>query len=155
MAEEKGYRAVIEQPTSDGLGRVDVGLERSGKKIACEISVTTNSEHELCNIEKCLKAGYDKVIMCSPEKRSLEKIRALVMEKLADSGIEKVMFFEPDELLFYLEDEAAQELNREKRVKGYKVRVNYQPLNHAEKKNKRDMVTQVLVGAMRRLKGND
>ena len=78
MAEEKGYKAVIEQPTPDGLGRVDVGLERSGKKIACEFSVTTNSDQELSNIEKCLKAGYDKVVMCSPEKRSLEKIRALL-----------------------------------------------------------------------------
>ena len=155
MAEEKGYKAVIEQPTPDGLGRVDVGLERNGKKTACEFCVTTNSEHELANIEKCLKAGYDKVIMCSPEKKSLEKVRELVMEKLADSGIEKVMFFEPEELLFYLEDEAAQELNKEARVKGYKVKVNYQPVNRADKKTKRDMVTQILVGAMRRMKGNN
>ena len=155
MAEEKGYKAVIEQPTPDGLGRVDVSLERNGKKIACEFSVTTNSEHELSNIEKCLKAGYDKVIMCSPEKKSLEKIRTLVMEKLADSGIEKVMFFEPEELLFYLEDEAAQELSKEARVKGYKVKVNYQPVNRTEKKTKREMVTQILVGAMRRMKGKD
>jgi hypothetical protein len=153
MAEEKGYRAVIEQPTPDGLGRVDVGLERNGKTIACEFSVTTNSEHELSNIEKCLKAGYDKVIMCSSEKRSLEKIRTLVMEKLADSGIEKVMFFEPEELLFYLESEAAREISAEQRVKGYKVNVQYEPESRSDKSAKRDTVAQILVGAMRRMKG--
>jgi hypothetical protein len=152
MAEEKGYKAVIEQPTPDGLGRIDVGLDRNGKKIACEISVTTDSEHELSNIEKCLRAGYEKVILCSPEKRTLEKIRELVMEKLEDSGIEKVMFFEPEELLFYLESEAAQEISKEARIKGYKVKVNYQPVSRAEKKTKRDAVSQILFGSMRRLK---
>jgi hypothetical protein len=155
MAEEKGYRAVIEQPTPDGLGRVDVGLERNGIKTACEISVTTDAEQELSNIDKCLKAGYDKVILCSPEKRSLEKIRTLVMEKLADSGIEKVMFFEPEELLFYLESEAAREISAEQRVKGYKVKVQYEPESRSDKSAKRETVAQILVGAMRRLKGKN
>jgi hypothetical protein len=153
MAEEKGYKATLEQPTSDG-GRVDVGLERNGKRVAVEITVTTTSEHELGNIEKCLKAGYDKVIVCSQGKKNLEKIRVLVMEKLEESGIEKVMFFEPDELLFYLEDEAAQDLYKEERVKGYKVKVNYQPVSSGDKKMKREAVAQVILGAFRRLKEN-
>lgn len=151
MAEEKGYKAVIEQPTLDGMGRVDVGLERSGKRIACEISVTTDSEHELGNIEKCLRAGYEKVILCSPEKRTLEKIRELVMVKLED-GIEKVMFFEPEELLFYLESEAARELSKEERIKGYKVKVQYTPTLEREKVARREMVGQVILSAMKRLK---
>ena len=52
-----------------------------------------------------------------------------------------------------MEDEAAQELNNEKRIKGYKVKVNYEPIDHVEKKNKREMMTSILVGAMRRMKG--
>ena len=80
MAEEKGFRAVVEQPTPDGTGRVDVSLERDGRKIACEISVTTTDEQELSNIEKCLAAGYEKVILCSPEKKTLEKVRHLFPE---------------------------------------------------------------------------
>ncbi len=152
MAEEKGYKAVIEQPTPDGQGRVDVSLERNGRRIACEISVTTNSEHEFSNIEKCLNAGYEKVILCSPDKKNLDKVRTLVMDKLEDAGIEKVTFFEPEDIVFYFENEIAQELSNESRVKGYKVKVNYQPLNHADKKTKREAVSHVLLGALRRMK---
>ena len=75
MAEDRGFRAVIEEPTPDGSGRVDVGLERNGEKIACEISVTTDEMQELHNIEKCLAAGYGSVIVCTTEKKRLEKIK--------------------------------------------------------------------------------
>lgn len=153
MAEEKGYKAVIEQSTPDGLFKIDVSLERSGKKIACEISITTTKEQELSNIEKCIRAGYEKVIMCSSEKRNLERIRSFTMEKLGDSGMEKVLFFQPEELFFYLEQEEAQEISKEQRVKGYKVRVQYQPVSQTEKKTKREIVSQVILGAFRRLKG--
>lgn len=153
MAEEKGYKATIEQSTPDGLYRIDVSLERDGKKIACEISITTTKEQELSNIEKCIRAGYEKVIMCSSEKRNLEKIRSFVMEKLGESGMEKVLFFQPEELFFYLEQEQAQEISKEQRVKGYKVKVQYQPVSQTEKKTKREIVSQVILGAFRRLKG--
>jgi hypothetical protein len=43
MAEARGFKAVIEQPTRDGNGRVDVLLQRNEKMIACEISVTTKN----------------------------------------------------------------------------------------------------------------
>ncbi len=36
-AEKWGYKAIIEEQTPDGKGRVDVGLERDGKRIAFEI----------------------------------------------------------------------------------------------------------------------
>ena len=153
MAEEKGYKATIEEPIPEG--RVDVGLLKGGKKIACEISVTTSPEHECANIEKCLKAGYDKVVMVSQDKRSLEKIRVFAKEKLSDSDLEKIMFFEPEELLFFLEEETAKESTKEKRVKGYKVKVNYEPLSSTEKKRKREAVAQVILGAFKRLKGKE
>jgi len=60
IAEEKGYRTIIEKPTPDDSGRVDVSLEKNGREIACEISVTSTCEQELSNIEKCLKAGYER-----------------------------------------------------------------------------------------------
>jgi len=43
VAEEKSYRAVIEEPTPDG-GRIDVGLEQDRRRIACEVSVTSTDE---------------------------------------------------------------------------------------------------------------
>jgi len=103
MAEEKGFSAIIEQPTPDGLGRVDVSLEGNGKRIAIEIALTTTDEQELKNIEKCLMAGYDKVILCSPEKKTLEKLKDLVSQQLKRSEQDKVLFSKPEEVSFYLE----------------------------------------------------
>ncbi len=152
MAEEKGYRATIEHQTPDGKGMVDVGLERDGKRIACEVSLTTTDEQELGNIEKCLRAGYDKVILCSPEKRTLEKVKTLVLKKVKKSDQEKILFLQPEELFFYFEQEAADGAGKEERIKGYKVRVNYQPVTEEEKKIKREALAKVVLKGIRRQK---
>jgi hypothetical protein len=151
MAEEKGYRAIIEEALPDGR-KVDVGLEINGCKIACEISLTSSSEQELSNIRKCLEAGYDKVILCSPERKNLEKVRALVSEEFEDSEKEKILFFQPDELISYLEAEALNLITEPKRIKGYKVKVSYQPVAESEKRAKREVISQVILSALNRLK---
>ncbi|GAG56524.1 unnamed protein product, partial [marine sediment metagenome] len=151
MAEKKGYRAIVEEPTPDGTGRVDVGLEREGRRIACEISLTSTDKQELSNIKKCLLAGYEKIVLCSPEKRTLEKVKAFVYRELKESDKEKVLFFKPEELFSYLEEEAAFEESKEERVKGYKVKVRYQPVGETEKRTKREAVGQVILQALRRL----
>jgi|GEM_PF-2771323 len=151
MAEEKGFRAVIEAPAPDG-GRVDVGLEQNGRRIACEVSVTSTQEQELSNIKKCLGAGYDTVILCSPEKRILEKMKTLIAERVDQAEREKLLFFQPEELFSYLETEAATLAGKEERVKGYKVKVHYQPLEEEEKKTKREAVAQVILQSLKRQK---
>ncbi|HHT9134607.1 MAG TPA: TraM recognition domain-containing protein [Candidatus Avalokitesvara rifleensis] len=102
-AEGAGYRAEIEKQTSDGLGRVDVHIERNGSMIACEVCVGSTGEKEAANIEKRIKAGYETIILCSPEKGILERAKALVSEKLKDPEKKRVLFFEPPELFSYLE----------------------------------------------------
>lgn len=129
-----------------------MGLEQDGKRIACEISLTSTDEQELSNIEKCLKAGYDKVILCSPEKKTLRKVRVLTAQELKESEQDKVLFFQPEELFFYLEEEAAGKASKEERVKGYKVKVKFQPVAEEEKRTKREAVGQVILQALRRLK---
>ncbi len=151
MAEEKGYRATVEQKTPDGTGRVDVSLERDGKRIACEISLTSTDKQELSNIKKCLLAGYKKIVLCSPEKRTLEKVKAYIWQKLKESDKERVLFFQPEELFSYLEEESAFEASKEERVKGYKVKVKYHPVGETEKRTKREAVGQVILQALRRL----
>ncbi len=153
MAEQRGYRAVIEEPTSDG-GRVDVGLERDGRRIACEISVTTGDVQELHNIEKCLRAGYDTIIVCSSEKKNLEAVKRLVTEKLPADEQSKVLFFEPEELFLFLDEQLAQEAGGEQRIKGYRVKVQYRAVSEADRKRKREAVAQVVGQALRRLKKN-
>jgi hypothetical protein len=152
IAEDKGYKATIELPVFDGAGRVDVSLERNGKKIACEISMTSTDDQELKNIEKCLAAGYEKVIVCSPDKKTLAGIKALVSQNITESDQRKISFFPPEELFQYFEEEAAAELTKEERVKGYKVKVQYQAASEDEKKAKREAVAQVILQAMRRMR---
>lgn len=154
LAEQCGYLAIIEQPTTDCRGRIDVGLERDGKKIACEVSVTTSPEHELSNIRKCLKSEYELVILCSPEKKSLVRIKALCTKELSASELKRVFFLEPDKLVLFFEEEAAKNAGKTDKVKGYKVNVNFQPLGTDEKKSKRQAVAQIVLRSFRRDKQN-
>ena len=151
MAEENGYKAVIEEPTSDG-GRIDVGLDLEGRKIACEISVTSTAEQEISNIEKCLRAGYEQIILCSPEKRSLKKIESVAYERFDENDWGKLLFLQPEELLSHLESESAASAAKEERVKGYKVKVQYQPVEEDEKEVKREAVAQVILQSLKRQK---
>jgi len=132
------YQAVIEKSTPDGAGQVDASLERDEYRFACEISVTSTDQQELANIEKCLAGDYDKVILCSPKKRSLQRVKKLVAERLEESDQDRVLFLEPEELVLYLEEETGDEAVREQRVKGYMVKVRHQPVKEAEERAKRE-----------------
>jgi len=151
MAEEKGYRAILEKPTDDG-GRVDVGLEQNGMRIACEVSVTSTSEQEIGNIEKCLRARYDQIIVCCPNKKQLEKIRTLASDRFDDNEQEKLVFLHPEELFSHLEKVSAPLETEEEKVKGYKVKVNYQPLEEDQQQTKREEVAQVILQSLKRQK---
>jgi len=93
-----------------------------------------------------------KVILCSPKKRSLQRVKKLVAEKLEEPDQDRVLFLEPEELFFYLGEGTAEEGVREQRVKGYKVKVRHQPVKEAEERVKRDAVGQVILQALRRLR---
>jgi hypothetical protein len=151
IAQEQGYRAVIEEPTSDG-GRVDVGLEQDGIRIACEISVTSTSEQEIGNIEKCLRADYDQIVVCCPENRSLEKIKTLALERFDQDEQEKLHFIKPDEFYAYLQTWSTSLDDGGDRVKGYKVKVQYQSLEEDEQLAKREAVAQVILQSLKRQK---
>lgn len=152
IAEDKGYKATIEQPVLDGQGKIDVALERNGRKIACEISVTSTDDQELRNIEKCLAAGYEKVILCSPEKNTLDVVRDLISRKMSADDQARVFFFQPEELLQHLDELEAAEQSKEVRIKGYRVKVQYQATKEADKKTKREAVAQVILQAMKRMR---
>ncbi|PQJ11953.1 hypothetical protein CJD36_009175 [Flavipsychrobacter stenotrophus] len=125
MAEARGYKAALEELTPDGAGRVDVSLERNGKKIACEISVTTSDVWEAHNVEKCLAAGYMEVIVCSNDITHLRKISAQLEAKLPAEQRAQVLVFEAHEVVAYFDRQIVEEQPREKVVKGYRVKVRY------------------------------
>ena len=113
-----GYKTLIEEPTPDGKGRVDVSIEKNGKKIACEIGITTNKEWEVHNVEKCLAAGFDIVVAISNDTRGIDLMQKQISEKLDTKLQSKVLVMEPEQFFLYLDTETAKESTTEKRVKG-------------------------------------
>ena len=65
--------STVEKPILDGLGSVDVALEKGSRRIACEVSVTTDPAHEVGNVQKCLAAGFETVVLISSEKKVFDR----------------------------------------------------------------------------------
>jgi hypothetical protein len=157
LGEHHGYRSIIEKPVLDGAGSVDVSLEKQGKQIACEISITTPSQHEIGNIQKCLAAGYDLVVFLSSEKRTIQKVKVLASKHLTTDQLEQVLFFLPEEFVEYLarSEKELPNTHTEETVKGYKVKVKYTPVDEQEGKAQRQAIASVIMKAMKRMKTSD
>jgi hypothetical protein len=153
MAEGQGYRASTEEEILGGTGKIDVALRRGDEKIACEISVTSTPEDELLNVQKCIAAGYENVIVVAGDKKALTKIQGHVLHSLETAIHKRVSFLLPEEFLPHLERlQLKQAPSTEKVVRGYRVKVNYK-VNDAEENNlKKEAITGVIVQAMRRMK---
>ena len=102
-AEARGYTVAIEKPILDGLGSVDVALEQGSRAIACEISVTTDPQHEVGNVQKCLAAGFELVILISSEKKVLTAARHALVSALSSAQYRQVKFFAPEEAFAFIE----------------------------------------------------
>ena len=122
MAEARGFKAVIEEPTTEG-GRVDVGLSKDDLRIALEISVTTPALYELKNIHKCLEAGYSQIVSVSKNVQQLRNIKELAMQELPEDRYKQVQFLSPEETVTFL-DSFHKPKKEENIVKGYRVKVN-------------------------------
>jgi F0F1-type ATP synthase delta subunit len=135
-----------------GTGIVDVSLEKEGEKIACEITVTTSPEHEMENIQKCLAAGYETVIVLTYEKSHLAKIRQLAAHALDDQMQKKIQYFSPEEFIVFLDEKQLQNKTQRKTVRGYKVKVNYKVGDASAQKQKQDAIAKLIVQSMKRMK---
>ena len=102
-AEARGYAVTIEKQILDGLGSVDVALEKGGRMIACEVSVTTDADHETGNVQKCLAAGFDEVILISSEKKTLTSVRHTLVAALSTAQYRQVKFLTPEEAFSFIE----------------------------------------------------
>ena len=154
MAEQRGFKATIEEQVLEGKGRVDVSLERGNEKIACEISVTTKDEHELQNIVKCFRAGYQKILICTPEKKRIDSLKNLISERLESAQSDNIFLILPDDLYLFFEQHTKEEPKQstEKIVKGYRVKIEYNEISDAEKKQKREAIGGVIANSLKRLR---
>ncbi len=121
LAQQRGFKAVIEQEV-DG-GRVDVSLFKDELSIACEIALHNSAQYEVKNIEKCLRASYSHICVISKDEKHLRRIKSKTDEMI---GVEKVKWLNLENLVEFLDSLVVNEKSSiEKRLRGYRVKVNY------------------------------
>lgn len=143
-AEERGFRASIEEQILDGAGQVDVSLSRGPLRIACEISVTTRRSQELGNVEKCLAAGYDELIVVASSDRQVASLKKFITPQLEEGAAERVRFMTPEDVISRLDELAATSTVTEKTVRGYRVRVTRQVVSAEEARVRREEIAGVV-----------
>jgi hypothetical protein len=153
-ATSKGYRATIEHQILDGMGSVDVALEREGQSIACEISVSTTVEHEVGNIQKCLAAGFGHVVLIASDRKTLGKAKDAVNATFGDEECKRVRVLTPEDFFDFVETLEAHAAGREEMVHGYKVKVQYRKVAEGEQKARKQAISQVILGALKKLKSD-
>jgi hypothetical protein len=148
LAEERGFRATIEETILDGGGRVDVSLVRGESRIACEISVTTNQDHELGNVQKCLAAGYTEVVLVGSNERHIKTLAKFVEDNLEEIARGKVRYVVPDRLTEYLDSLGEIPQPTEQIVRGYKVRTVQQVVDPREANSRRKAIAEVIARSL-------
>jgi hypothetical protein len=151
-ASSKGYKTTIEKPILDGLGSVDVALEKDGRSIACEISVTTTVEHEVGNVQKCLAAGFEHVVLLLTERKMMARGKEAVAAALGDEERARVQVLTTEELFVFLDSLDARAAGSVGKVRGYNVKVDYQAVAEGEQKVRKQAISQVILGALKKLK---
>ena len=151
-AESRGFRASVEQEVLSGTGRIDVALEKPGLKIAVEVSVSTDVEHEIQNIQKGLAAGFDHVaVICQKvtSEYALKDRIAAVVEAEAGARVHVVSVDGLFDLVDRLDAQTRQETST---VRGYAVKVGYTGLTREEQRARKATISTVIARALRHMK---
>jgi len=149
-AESRNYRATIEKSLPDG-GRVDIALEKGDLTIACEVCVTTGSEHEIGNIRKCIAAGFKHVVVVL-ERPNRTRLRTLVADGLTEEERARVSLLTRDEVLPFLDARDAEAAAAEGTVRGIRVKTTYRPAPEEEAKAREQGVADAIRKASRHRK---
>jgi hypothetical protein len=149
LAEERGFRATIEETILDGAGRVDVSLRRDNVSVACQISITTTKDWELGGIEKCFAAGYSDVLLIGGTERHIKTLSKFIEENLDEKDRGKVRYVTSDSMVEFLNDLGRPEPT-EQIVRGYKVRTVQQSVDMNDATARRKAITEVIARSMKK-----
>jgi len=147
LAQQQGFRATIEAPIAGG--QVDVLLERTGLRIAVEVSVTTPVEWERENLRKCLGSSADRVaLVLAKSQATAARYREAVVQGLSDEDRARLSVLYPDDLPDYFAAFAPSEPSSEPVVRGYRVKVNQQTVSPEEAKARREMIAKLVAQSL-------
>ena len=148
LAEERGFRAVIEEAVEGG--QIDVALYRDDLSIACEISVTSTPQYEARNLAKCSTAGFSRVFAIAADAKRLKATETAARARLSDEEMASIDFLTPDQMAIALDafdrpdDEASV-------VRGYRVKVSRTIVSAEEAKDRRSAIARVIAQSIRGL----
>ena len=158
VAEELGFRATIEKAVLDGQGSIDLALEKETCAIACEITITTTTDHEFGNIQKCLKAGFAAVAVISPKAERLRQIEEAVRAGLDSKESASVRYFKPDQFIAWLRELAptittppvSEPIPSERTSRGYRVSSSAAKLTEEERRAKEEIALKAIAASMKK-----
>lgn len=151
IAESRDYKAVLEVPLPTKDGKIDVVISSNTENIACEVCVTTDTDWELHNLQKCLDAGYVRIISCSAEPKMRANIQRAIEQTFSKSEQAKIIVLEPEGILTYLDSLHTGTVKKEKTYKGYRVQVLHQQTSVDDQHRKRDGIAQIVAESLRRI----
>lgn len=147
LAEDRGWRATIEQELDAG-GRVDVALSRRNRRVAVEISVSTDVRHELNNIRKCIDAGFALVVVVVADARRRRRLEAAIQDANLKAEARMVVASELPGLLESLDIPTAE---IETTVRGYRVKVTASDRSQAS--GSASAIARVVAGSLKAARG--
>jgi hypothetical protein len=98
QAKKHGFKAVIEECVGTSEGP-DVGLSKSGKRIAVEVSITSKPQTEAENISKNIKLGYNCVVLTFINKQALEKTSEIINQRNPEKEVRLCLINQFSEVL--------------------------------------------------------
>jgi tRNA C32,U32 (ribose-2'-O)-methylase TrmJ len=146
LAEERGFRAMVEEQVPDGS--VDVGLHRDELSIACEISITSTPDYEVQNLAKCVAAGFSRVWAIAPDQKRQRAVQKAAMADLSADQLARVAFLTTEEMVVAFDEFAPIEATQST-VRGYKVSVSRKVISPAEALERKAAVSRIMAKSMR------
>ena len=121
-------------------------------RIACEVSVTSTRDQEFGNIEKCLAAGFDRVMLVTSQRRHCNTIKKFVLPHQKPDANERVYFLLQEKFMDCLSGFAVTQATSEETVRGNKVKVTHQVLSEHEAHERRRAITKVIARSLKELR---
>ena len=85
----------------------------------------------------------------SSAPKAIARLKRRVDTEFSESERTKIQVLEPEALFFFLDSEIAKQASTETRMKGYRVKVEYDAITESEMAKKRESITQSVVKSMK------
>lgn len=133
-----GFLSEIEAQVKGG--KVDVSLKRDDVSVAIEVSVSNTPDYEIKNIEKCLEANYNYVLVVSEDTTHLKSIQVVY----GSPNQEKVQFMNIQEAFDFIRNLRQENKPKTEIIKGFRVKTSYENSSEGQIQSLRKQLSQML-----------